>query len=110
MSAIAYDQIEEKGSDETLTYMAGFLGGLKDGDLLTGTPTATEQGTSDLTITSVAKLASSVTRHGVAHAANQGVTLKIAGGTAGVTYKVKVTCATVNGNTLVYIMTINVVP
>lgn len=112
MSATKYDQVVEKGTTEVLILGAGFIGDLVGADVLTGTPTAPSPTSPDsaLVVSSVAKLTTTTTIRGVSHAANQAVTFTVSAGTAGVSYDIQVTCATVNGATLSHLAQVNVVP
>jgi len=59
-----------------------------DGDLFTGTPTATEQTTTDLTITNVIVNTSTLTVLGDTVAVGAGLQYNVDGGTEGITYDV----------------------
>ena len=83
---------------------------LDDGASFTGTPTAVEQDTAALTITSVAVTTATYSdaRTGRNVAIGQGILFSVAGGTAGESYTVRVTCDTDSSpsETLVYDLTI----
>jgi hypothetical protein len=74
-----------------------------ESDTLTGTPTAVEQTSSDLTITNVVKNSAEYTERetGDTVAANMAVRFTVSGGLAGTSYTVRVTCTTTNGATLI---------
>ena len=71
---------------------------LVDSDTLTGTPTAAEQTTTDLTITSVQTNSGTVTILGKTVAIDNAVTFLCAGGDAGTTYTIRVTVSTVGSS------------
>lgn len=94
MSCKYAPQIQCMASTETRNVVVDFQDRLDSGELLTGTPTATEVTTADLTIDNVAKNSSSLTVLGRSVAANQAVQFRVTGGDAGTTYVVRVTCGT----------------
>jgi len=75
-----------------------------DGDTFTGTPTATEQTTSDLTITAVQVNTSILTIDGESVAVGAAIQLKIDGGTSGVKYDVLLECDTTDGREFGYLV------
>lgn len=84
----------KKVDSEVRNVAVSFANKLDSGELLTGTPTATEVSTTDLTISDVAVNTAALTISGVSVAVGEAVQFKVSGGTAGVKYKVRVTCAT----------------
>ena len=71
-----------------------FTDDLRDSELLTGTPTAAEQTTSDLTISDVQRNTAAITIKGVSVAIDNAVTFLVSGQNAGTEYTVRVTCGT----------------
>ncbi|WP_455387616.1 hypothetical protein [Petrachloros mirabilis] len=67
---------------------------LDSGELLTGTPTIAEQGTSALTITNKAVSTAALTINGRSCAIGQAVQCLISGQAAGTTYTVRITVST----------------
>ena len=65
-----------------------------DGASFTGTPTAVEQTTSDLTITAVAVSTATLTIEGESVAAGKALQAQVAGGTVGTIYDILFTCST----------------
>lgn len=87
-------QIVQKSSGATITPAVSFAKQLRSGELLTGTPTVVEQTTSALTLDNKAKNTATLTLEGESVIANQAVQFRVAGGTAGNTYSILVTCGT----------------
>ena len=79
---------------------------IDSGVLLTGTPSITEQDTSDLTLTSkqVNTVGYSDNNTGHTVAAGKGILFTVAGGSSGSTYTVLVSCDTDTAETVVYDM------
>ena len=71
---------------------------LVDSDVLTGTPTAVEVTTTDLTITTVQTNAAAVTILGKTIPIANAVTFLCAGGSAGTTYTIAITVSTVGSS------------
>jgi len=67
---------------------------LESGEVLTGTPTAVEQTTSDLTITRVLVTTAALTIKGVSTPLGEAVTFHVTGFKAGITYEILVTVVT----------------
>jgi hypothetical protein len=83
---------------EIRTAAVDFQDMLDAGELLTGTPTVAEySGDAALTIGTVSLNSTSLTIDGRTVAANKAVRFSVSTGTAGQTYRLKVTCAT-NGS------------
>lgn len=95
MSEVTVSKVFVMHAGEVPNCAVSFIPLLESGELLTGTPTVVEVGTSHLTIASVAKNTATITIDGVSHAANQAVQFRISSGAvAGTTYILKVTCGT----------------
>lgn len=75
-------QVHEKTANEAVNVRVSFLGKLEDGELLTGTPTAVELVTSDLSITNVAVNTSTIPINGIDHLPGQAVIFSVSGGLA----------------------------
>ena len=88
------NQIGCKPAGATHTMKVDFTDSLKDGALLTGTPTVVEVTTSDLTLSNKAVNTAAVTIEGVTVAIGKAVLTTVAGGTANTTYTIKVTVST----------------
>lgn len=101
MSTLTINDVRQKHPDETRNVAVSFLGCLDAGELLQGTPTVTEVDTTALTLSAKAVSSEALTIDGVAVAAAQAVTFKVAGGTAGQTYRIKVSVGTTEGQTIV---------
>jgi hypothetical protein len=67
---------------------------LDTGELLTGTPTAVEQTTGDLTIASMAVNTAAIEIEGRAVAVGEAVQFKVSGQQSGTTYRIRVTATT----------------
>jgi hypothetical protein len=91
-------QVQRKSSGETMQVRISFDELLVDSDVLTGTPTAVEVTTTDLTITTVQINAAAVTILGKTIAIANAVTFLCAGGTAGSTYTIQTTVSTVGSS------------
>ena len=98
---IAFAQRPPIGQGETGEAGCDFSRRLKSGETLTGTPTATEIGTSDLTISAVAVNVASVEIDGESVDAELAVTFLVSGQKAGTTYQVRVEVDTTRGQHLV---------
>ncbi len=83
-------QIPQKDADGERWASVSFLYALDDVESLTGTPEATEVGTTDLTIANVANSTSSMEINGETVAAGKAVRFTISGGTAGTVYDLQV--------------------
>lgn len=92
-------QIQQKSPGETMQARVSFRDLLVDDDVLTGTPTAVEQTTSDLTISSVELNNGSVTVLGETIPTNNVVLFMVAGGTDDTLYTIRVTVNTTGGST-----------
>lgn len=81
---------------------------LDDGELLTGTPTVEQVGTSDLTLSDEAVNTAALNILGRAVAIGQAAQFSVSGAAAGVTYTLRVTCGTdaSPAQTLVVVLTI----
>lgn len=90
-------QVQRKSTGETMQVRVSFAELLVDSDTLTGTPTAVEQTTSDLTITAVQTNSGTVTILGKSVIAANAVTFLCAGGSVG-TYVIKITVSTVGNS------------
>ena len=91
-------QVQRKSSGETMQVRISFDELLVDSDVLTGTPTAVEVTTSDLTITTVQTNVGTVTILGKTIPIANAVTFLCAGGTAGTTYTIAITVSTVGSS------------
>ena len=92
--AMECPQIVRKSAGATVTPAVSFAKQMRSGELLAGTPTVVEQTTAVLTIDNKAKNTATLTLEGESVVANQAVQFRVAGGTAGNTYSILVTCAT----------------
>lgn len=100
-------QIHTKKAGETLVGAVNFSPRLIDGDLLTGTPTATVS-PSGPTVNNAQRNTTALTMLRETVAVNKAVLFTIAGGTAGTTYVVTVTAQSVSGQTMVERCTVKV--
>ncbi len=91
VNALTAPDVQFKSTNEVRLAAVSFLDKLRSGELLTGTPTAAEVGTSDLTLTNVANNSAALTIDGRAVAIAQAVQFKIVGGTASTAYTILVT-------------------
>ena len=92
--AIQAKQVQQVSKGEVRILSAGFITPLSTGELLTGTPTVVEMGSSDLTISNVAVSTGTLTIDSVSHTSGQAVQCKVIGQAVATTYKVRVTAAT----------------
>lgn len=84
-----------KRASEVRTFTFDFRRKLLADEVLTGTPTVEEFGSSDLTITGVGLTVSPTLQIGkIFTATDQGVVFTVAGGTAGTTYTIRITTVT----------------
>lgn len=86
-------QIHCKSVSEVRNVAFDFSGKLDDGELLTGTPTVTDE-TGDLTISNVKVNTEALTILGNTVAVGQAVQFRVSGGTAGASYDVAITVST----------------
>lgn len=86
-------QVHSKRAAAVRNVAVDFSGQLDTGELLTGAPTVTASPTG-LTIDDEAVSGSALTILGVSVAAGQAIQFSVAGGTAGRTYTISVTCGT----------------
>jgi len=91
-------QVQRKSSGETMQVRVSFDELLVDSDVLTGTPTAVEVTTTDLTISTVETNDAAVTILGKTIPIANAVMFLCAGGTAGTTYTMKITVSTVGSS------------
>ena len=92
MSVIEAPEISCKADSEARNFAVDFRGRLDVGELVTGTPTAVEISTSDLTITNVGVSTVPLTINGQIVAIGKAVQLHVAvGGTVGTIYRVLLT-------------------
>lgn len=87
---------------ETRNVSIDFAGKLDSGELLTGTPTVEEVGSSALTITNKQVNATSKTINGRDAAAGEAVQFRVSGLVAGTSYLIKVTVSTDDGQVLIF--------
>lgn len=87
-------QQRTKTVSEVVNIALDFQDYLDDDELLSGTPTAVEVTSSDLTISSVARNSTSTTINRRAVGANEAVTCRVSGGVAGTDYVIRITCGT----------------
>lgn len=92
--SVAYPQCYEIAKGETEVPKCSFKGNLPTGITLTGTPTATEIGSADLTIANVQLNTTAVTIGGVSHAASEAVLFSVTGAKPGKRYSVAVSTQT----------------
>jgi len=100
-----------KKAGETRTIVVPFIDKLREGEVLTGTPTVTELVTAALTITDVVVTSQDVTIRGQVIDSGKAVQFSVSGGTARTDYTIRVTAA---GNsspiqTLIYDMRLHVI-
>lgn len=98
---ISSPEIQQKGAAETRNVSVDFSGRLDAGELLTGTPTITENTTSDLTITNKVVSTDTLTIRGNKIGPGQAVQCRVAGGTAGRLYSLTISVGTTGSQTLV---------
>jgi hypothetical protein len=84
-------QHHQKAAGETRAVAVDYRGLLDDDELLSGSPSASGS-PSGLTISSVAKNTTAITVDGSSVPVSQAVQFLVAGGTAGLTYTITVTC------------------
>lgn len=95
-------QIATVSVGETRNVIISFDSALAAGETITGTPTAVEQTTADLTITSVAATVAEQTVLKDTVAAGRAVTFAVSGGlAAGSPYTIAVTISTTEGQTII---------
>ena len=92
--SITAPQVPSVGKSATRMCSVSFEGKLDSGELLTGTPTVTEIGTSDLTLGNKAVSTGALTLNGATVATGQAVQFSATGFTAGRTYKIHLSCGT----------------
>ena len=86
------DQVYTATTTETLNMSVSFADKLSTGELLTGTPTVTEETTSDLTITNKAVSTAILTIDGKSVAAGAAVQYSASGFQHGITYRIDSLC------------------
>lgn len=79
---------------EVLVYSVSFADRLDDGELLTGTPTVTEVGTSDLTISNNVVSTGSLTINDITVITGEAIQFKMIGQLTGVSYRIKMSVVT----------------
>ena len=89
---IALTEIWSKGASEVRNAAISYVGKLDTDELLTGTPTVTA--TTGVTIASASRNSTTMTIDGASVLANQAVTFRVSGGTAGSSYTITSTCGT----------------
>lgn len=104
--AVLIETIREKGAGETRAVIVSFLNVLRGNDRLTGTPTVVEVTTSALTLASKTLNSASEVVDDQVVPINAAVKFTVAGGSAGTTYKIKITVSSVNGETYVKVVRI----
>ena len=87
-------QVHSKSVSAVRNISVSFAEPLDAGETLTGTPTAVEETTSDLTIASVAVSTSILTIDGNSVAIGEAITFNVTGGLAGREYAINITCGT----------------
>lgn len=70
---------------------------LQSGETFTGTPTVAEVTTTDLTLANKAVSSGALMILGKSVATGRAIVCKVSGGTAGTTYRIRVTCGTTGG-------------
>lgn len=91
MSRLSPSDVPCKRASEVRLFYVSFVNLLNDGAELSGSVTVAEDGTSGLTFSNAALISSALKIDGVYTPANKGVVFKVTGGTAGTTYKIKIT-------------------
>lgn len=86
--------IRSKRAGETRRVVVNFSGNFLADEILTGTPTVVEVGSSDLTISDVGINALDETVAGRVALVDQAVAFTVAGGTAGTEYRLRITATT----------------
>ena len=97
MGILTAPQMRVQGASETRNLVVKFTPVLEEDELLSGTPTITETGTSDLTISNKAISTSALTISGSTAIAATAVQCTVTGGTAGKLYDIKIVIGT-NGS------------
>lgn len=80
-----------KSAGETRNIAVSFAGWLDTGEVLTGTPTIVEVGTSDLTLGNKVVSTGALTINGLVVPTGEAVQFNVSGGTAGTEYTIKIT-------------------
>lgn len=93
MSHLA-SEIYDVTTTETLNVAIDYTGKLDSGELLTGTPTVTEETTSDLTITNVKVNTATLTINSVSVVAGKAVQFSFSGQLSGNQYRMDTLCTT----------------
>ena len=86
--------INYKTASEERNVAIDFSGKLDSGELLTGTPTIVEVGSSDLTLSNKVVNTSTLTINGESTVAGEAVQFKVTGGSANTKYTIKISCST----------------
>lgn len=92
--SITAPQIQVKAASEERNIAVSFAGRLDTGEVLTGTPLVVEVTSTDLTISNKAVSTASLTIDGDTVPTAEAVQFKVTGGTAGTSYKIKITADT----------------
>lgn len=110
MSTVVVRQIGYKSTSEAKNAAVSFVSVLSSTEVFTGTPTVAEITTTALTLDNKVVSTAALTINGATVPIGQAIQFRVAGGTAGNTYKVKVTGVTNSSpaQTLVAIVNIEV--
>ena len=101
MSVVALETLEKQPS-ESIKYAIDFTNLLKSGETLSTLTSVLEVGTSGLTLSEKAINTAAITkRSGQEIAIGKGIEVRIAGGSAGTTYRIEAIAATSSSNTRV---------
>ena len=84
----------KKRVSEVRNVSISFAGLLDSGELLSGTPTIVEVTTTDLTLTNKVISTAILTINDISVPVAEAVQFSVSGGTAGKTYKIRISCAT----------------
>lgn len=90
-------QLNHKAVSEDRVLSCSFKGKLDAGELLTGSPTIAEIGTSDLTFSNIGVNTVALTINGAPVAIGEAVQFKVTGGVANTLYKIRISPAGTDG-------------
>lgn len=89
--SIEVQEVQSKAKSGARNAAVSFKGKLDSGELLTGTPTAVEMATSDLTISNVGVSTKALTINDSTVSIGEAVQFKVVGGIPGRIYRIRVT-------------------
>lgn len=109
-ASIIAPQIIEKAVSASVLAAVDFTPFLRSGEILTGSPTATEMGgTTDLMLGTPARNTAPMLVDGALVPASQGVTFTITGGTANRSYQIAVQATTTSSQTPIIICRLRII-